>query len=358
MSHTTRTPARVLAGALALGAAALAACSDATAPASAASAALLGNAFTSATPGYEQLTSSYAADGQTGTWAPERGGPGGRGGRRGGDALGFGGFMGGGVADAFLGGPLGGFGRRGPFGGGLPEGTCAFSSDAGRVTCAAVTRDGLTYQRSAAYATAAGAAQAAFDSLTTNSVTVQTSVSGTATFTPRQRRGFGPGFGRDSAGAGARVASATSEVQSASSRTVTGLAPGSTRRTVNSTSAGRESSAGVTVDSVRFTSVRVMGDTTTGLVVPVRAGGRHGPGVPDGRHGRAVDAGHGHVRGPGAGVVGAARGAHVRRLGHGPARHHARRRDAQLHGGAAARAAELLVGGAARGAPAARGRPR
>lgn len=277
MSHLTSPTARALAGALALGAAALAACSDSTtAPSAAASSALLSNAFTSATPGYEQLSSSYAAAGQTGTWAPERGGRGGPGG----DALGFGGFMGGGVADAFLGGPFGGFGRGGPFGGGLSDSTCTFAAGTGRVTCAAVTRNGLTYQRSAAYTTASGTAQAAFDSLTTNSVNVQTSVSGTTTFTPRERHGFGPGFGHDSAGAGARVASATSDVQSASSRTVTGLASGSTQRTVNSTSAGRESSTGITTDSVKFTSVRVMGDTTTGLVVPVRVSGATDPVYP------------------------------------------------------------------------------
>lgn len=271
MSHPTRT----LAGALALGAAALAACRDSTtAPAAASSArlssALLSNAFTSATPGYDLLTSSYAAAGQTGTWAPERGD---RRGGPGGDALGFGGFMGGGVADDFLGGPFGGFGRHGPFGGGLADSSCTFAAGTGRVTCAAVTRNGLTYQRSAAYTTASGTAQAAFDSLTTNTVNVRTSVSGTTTFTPRKREGFGEGFGRDSTGAGVRIASATSTVQSASDRTVTGLASGSTQRTVTSTSSGRESSAGVTTDSVQFTSVRVMGDTTTGLVVPVRASG-------------------------------------------------------------------------------------
>lgn len=286
MSSISRTRA----GALVLGATALAACSDTTTapattaptsvPTAAASSALLSNAFTSATPGYEHLSSSYAASGKTGTWAPERGEDHERreGSGRDGDALGFGDFMGGGVDDDFLGGPANGFGRRGPFGGGLTDSSCTFSSATGRVTCAAVTRKGLTYQRSAAYTTASGTAQPAFDSLTTNTVNVQTSVSGTTTFTPRERDGFGEGFGRDSAGA--RVASATSTVQSASSRTVSGLASGSTQRTVNSTSSGRESTAGVRRDSVKFTSVRVMGDTTTGLVVPVRTSATTGPVYP------------------------------------------------------------------------------
>lgn len=295
MSHTTRRAAALLTalGGAALGGGALGACSESTSPATAAAtAAVLDNAFTSASPGYEQHTSSYDATGQTGTWAPERGeggGHGGHGGPGGGDLLGFGGFMGGGMADAFLGGPVGGFGRRGPFGGGLSDSTCTFAASSGRVTCAPVTRNGLTFTRSAAYTTAGGTAQAAFDSVTTNTVEVETSVTGTATFAADSLRGghgrgrghgFGPGFGPDSNGAALKVASATSAVTSASRRTVTGLAAGSTARTVNATSAGREQTAGTTTDSVTFTSVKVMGDTTTGLVVPVRASGSNGPAYP------------------------------------------------------------------------------
>lgn len=293
MSFSTRRATALAAG---LAVAALGACSDGTAPASAGASALVANAFASASPGYDQNSSSYAAAGQTGTWAPDRG-PGGRGprgGRGGDDPVGFGGFMGGGMLDAFLGGPAGGFGRRGPFGGPLggavfADSSCVFSASGGRLTCAPVTRHGLTFSRSVAYATAAGAAQSAYDSLTTNTVNVQTSVSGTTTFSADSLRsgkgrgrghGFGPGFGPDSNGAAQRVASATSTVQSASSRTVTGLAAGSTSRTVNGASAGREESRGVTTDGVSFTSVKVMGDTTTGLVVPVRASGSTDPVYP------------------------------------------------------------------------------
>lgn len=294
MSHTTRRAGALL---TILGAAAVGACAEgSTSPASAAAAAVLDNAFASASPGYDQHASSYDASGQTGTWAPERGdgdGHGGRGGH-GGDRLGFGGFMGGGVLDAFLGGPAGGFGRRGPFGGpfggaAFTDSTCTYSASSGRVTCAPVSRNGLTYTRSVAYQDASGTAQSAFDSLATNTVNVQTAVSGTTTFASDSLRGghgrgrghgFGPGFGPDSNGAAMRIASATSTVSSASTRTVTGLAAGSTSRTVNGTSAGREETAGITTDSVSFTSVKVMGDTTTGLVVPVRASGSTDPVYP------------------------------------------------------------------------------
>jgi hypothetical protein len=289
MSLSTRRAAALLAAGAALGA-----CSESTAPASPAAMAYVANAFASASPGYDQHTTSYDAAGQTGTWAPERG-PGGRGRGRpdaGRDPVGLGGFMGGGMQDAFLGGPAGGFGRRGPFGGpfggaAFTDASCTFAASTGRVTCAPVTRHGLTFTRSVAYATASGAAQAAFDSTTTNSVNVQTSVSGTATFTGMEGgrgrghgHGFGPGFGRDSGAAALRIARATSTVASASTRTVTGLAAGSTARTVAGASAGREETRGVTTDSVSFTSVRTMGDTTTGLVVPVRASGNTDPVYP------------------------------------------------------------------------------
>ena len=292
-SHTTRRAGALL---TILGAAAAGACSESTSPGSAAAAAVLDNAFASASPGYDQNASSYDASGQTGTWAPERGEGGGRGGPggHGGDLLGFGGFMGGGMLDAFLGGPAGGFGRRGPFGGpfggaAFTDSTCTYAASSGRVTCAPVTRNGLTYTRSVAYQDASGTAQSAFDSLATNTVNVQTSVSGTTTFAFDSLRGghgrgrghgFGLGFGPDSTGAAMRIASATSAVTSASTRTVSGLASGSTSRTVNGASAGREETSGRTTDSVSFTSVKVMGDTTTGLVVPVRASGSTDPVYP------------------------------------------------------------------------------
>lgn len=52
----------------------------------------------------------------------------------------------------------------------------------------------------------------------------------------------------------------------------TGLAAGSTQRTVNGASAGREITEG-TSSTGAFTSTRIMGDTTTGLVIPVVASG-------------------------------------------------------------------------------------
>ena len=61
---------------------------------------------------------------------------------------------------------------------------------------------------------------------------------------------------------------ATTTINSASSRTVTGLGQGSTQRTVNGASAGTESTTG-TSSRGNFTASRTVGDTTTGLVIPV-----------------------------------------------------------------------------------------
>ena len=168
--------------ALLVGATALAGCGDPTSSSSASTvsrAALLAS-LASVPVGYGDLTSSYvgtpaAGAGDDGVWVG-----GGRDARFGGGAL-----MGGGLQDAFVGGVAfegGHHGHRGPFGGGLP---CAGTFDAatGRVTCATETRNGLTIARTAAYADAAGQAQSAFDSLTTNSVNLHTEVTGTVSFT-------------------------------------------------------------------------------------------------------------------------------------------------------------------------------
>lgn len=278
MSSSFDSPlGRAAFGVVALGGV-LAACSDSTtAPSSAAasvSSNLLSTAFSSAAPSYDQLASSYNASGNTGTFGP--GGHGGHGdhdGDRGAGGPGFGDLMAGGLGGEFLG--AGGFGPgfgRGAFGdprGGAPLSTCTFDAGSGRITCAPVTVNGLTTNRYALYTTAAGQAQQAFDTTTDKAVT-HVDVSGTTTFTPGNRRGFGHGFGPDSARV--TVASATSTVASASDRTVTGLAAGSTSRTVNGTSRASESSAGKLSDSTAFTSTRVMGDTTTGLVIPVKTG--------------------------------------------------------------------------------------
>jgi hypothetical protein len=61
-------------------------------------------------------------------------------------------------------------------------------------------------------------------------------------------------------------------VQHSSTRTVSGLASGSTQRTVNGASKGTEQSSGKTEDGTSFTASRLVADTTTGLVVPLQDG--------------------------------------------------------------------------------------
>lgn len=205
-------------------------------------AASLESAFSTAPTGYGEVTSSFAGDGLT-AFAGERGGRGpGRDGR---DAGGIGGgFMGGGLGDAFAGGLGGGRGHeRGPFRNGI-DSTCTFA--AGDVTCAS-TRDGLTVTRVYTFKTAAGAAQSKPDSLT-DSERARITAAGT---TVRARRD-----------------SITTVVNHTSDRTVTGLSASATQRTVNGTSSGTETSSGINRDRVRFTAVRVSGDTTQGLIIP------------------------------------------------------------------------------------------
>ncbi|HET9635259.1 MAG TPA: hypothetical protein VFP26_04945 [Gemmatimonadaceae bacterium] len=161
-------------------------------------------------------------------------------------------LMGGGIADGFRGNIL--FGRgfgRGPFGDLANTSNCAFSSTDSRVTCAEVVRRGLTIDRSFKFLDASGAVQQAFDTATTNSVNVVTTVNGTRVHHD----------GRD-----------TSTVSSKSDITVTGLATGATQRTVNGTTSGTENTKGLTRDSVAFTSMRTAGDTATGVVIPLMNG--------------------------------------------------------------------------------------
>ena len=200
-----------------------------------------------------------------------------------------GGFMGGGIADAFVGGIAfgkGGFGNRGPFGGALRCATAAaFSSASGRVECAAETRNGLTVTRSAQYTTAAGAVQQAFDTVTTNAVNIQSAVTGTVTYDraadgdgtgggrgPRHDGGWGHGRGPGGRllGDTSTILTASTTVNSSSTQTVAGLAQGSTQRTINAASKGTESTTG-TSSAGSFTATRTVGDTTKGLVIPVRA---------------------------------------------------------------------------------------
>ena len=198
-------------------------------------------------------------------------------------------MMGGGMRDEFLGGVMfdGRGGHRGPFGGPFGGGlgcTGTFDAASGRVVCPDVVRNGITVKRSAQYKDAAGAVQQAFDTLTTNSVNTQSSTSGTLTFDraadSASNRGPGGAFGGEhhwgrGRGAGGRllgdtstVLTASTTINSSSTRTVTGLAQGSTQRTVSGASAGTESTTGTSTRG-SFTASRTVGDTTTGLVIPV-----------------------------------------------------------------------------------------
>jgi len=235
-------------------------CAESTAPGSSSA---LSSAFTSLPLGFQFVPSTFAggAAADSDGWTPggDRGfGPLGRDEHGGPGAGGDGSMMCGGLGGAFHGDGLGlGMGHgfdRGIFGGifagtSLP-GTCAFVVASGRVVCDPITHDGLTITRSAAYTTGGGTVQASFDSLTTNTINIRVSVSGTKV----------------------RRDNATSVVQHTSDRTVSGLAPGSTQRTVNGTSAGTENITGTNTTGA-FTAVRTIGDTVTGIVIPASTTG-------------------------------------------------------------------------------------
>jgi hypothetical protein len=166
---------------------------------------------------------------------------------------GWGGLMGGGLGEMWIGGI--GFGPglgRGPFDDFDDSNACTFVTP--RVVCAPVIHDGLTVTRSFSFLDASGVVQPAFDAAKTNTVNVQNKVSGTVT----------------------HHSTATSTVNSSSDFTVGGLASGSTQRTVDGKSAGSENTTG-TRDGVAFTVARTAGDTTTGLVIPIQNGERTFP---------------------------------------------------------------------------------
>lgn len=237
---------------------AAAACGDlATANKSAPSAALAA-AFTTVPVGFSSTENSYDSSAAPlgAGWFPRA--PMGGMGRQEGPMLGggFGPMIGGGLGADFLGGlGLGrGFGH-GRFGDpDIDDGNCAFVAATGRVTCTIVTRGGLTIMRSVAFTDAAGAVQGAFDSVTTNTIDTQISVTGTMT----------------------RRDSSTTTVSNASDRTVGGLAQGSTQHTVNGTATGSETTNGKDTTGT-FVAVRMVGDTTTGVIVPVVTSGRTYP---------------------------------------------------------------------------------
>ena len=277
----------LVSGAIAIGAAA---CADVTSSApSSLTLSALGAALSSVPVGFGDLSTSYVGDGvanagTAGLWIG--------GGREAGFDRGerdHGGFMGGGIQDAFVGGIAfdGRGGRHGPFSGGLG---CAGTFDAasGRVVCADETRNGVTAKRSAKYTDVAGTVQQAFDSVTTNTVNVQSQVAGTITFDRAADsledhaghgdhhwgRGRGPG-GR-LLGDTSTILTATTTINSSSTRTVSGLAQNSAQRTVEGASAGTESTVG-TSSRGSFTATRAVGDTTVGLVIPVVVGTRSYP---------------------------------------------------------------------------------
>ena len=228
-----------------------AACSDSLSPNRNAVATnpALSAAFATVPTGFTNTQNTFDASAEgTAPWFP--GAPHGGMGHDEGPGLGGGmhDMIGGGLRGDFLGGlGLGfgfGHGRRGDSD--LDDGNCTFNAASGRVVCDPVVRDGITIVRSAAYTNAAGTAQAAFDSITTNSINTRVDVSGTRT----------------------RHDSATSTISSKSDRTVGGLAKGSTQHTVNGTAAGSETTNGK--DSAgTFVAVRTAADTTRGVIIPV-----------------------------------------------------------------------------------------
>jgi hypothetical protein len=226
-------PVRILC--LAGGAVIAAACSETSSPSNLFDLTSM-SAFSSVPAGFSQLSSSFDSTGGPGDgpFRPEFEGRGHRHGPDGGPGFGLG-FMGGGLGGLFFGGEF--FHFRG-------DGNCAFASSTGLVTCTANTRDGLTVTRVSSYKNAAGQAQEKVDS-TTNTIATTTTVKGTAT----------------------RRDSSTSDIDEKSTQTVTGLAKGSTQRTINGASAGSETTNGKSADGA-FTSKRVAGDTITNLVIP------------------------------------------------------------------------------------------
>lgn len=221
------------------------ACMDTTGP-SPGSALALSQAFATLPAGFTMTTNSFASSEEIGdAFLPRLHRDGDR--EHGLADIGGHGMMGGLGPDFFGGIEFGrGFGH-GPFGGIRLRGTCEFNSTTGRVECTD-TRDGITIVASASFKTADGTVQSAPDS-TTDVVNIETAVSGTRT----------------------RRDSAVSTINHTSSRTVTGLAIGSTQRTINGAARGEESTTGRTDFGVAFVATRLVGDTTSGLIIPVAA---------------------------------------------------------------------------------------
>jgi hypothetical protein len=283
----TRLTRLLVSSTMALGAAA---CTDVTSrtPSSLTLSAL--DAALSTVPiGFGDLSTSYVGESATSAGTGNLWVGGGRDARFDHGELDHGGFMGGGIQDAFVGGIAfdGRGGRHGPFSGGLAC-SATFDAASGRAVCADATRNGVTVKRSAKYTDASGAVQQTFDSLTTNTVNLQSQVAGTITFDRAadsldDHDGHGEhhwGRGRGPAGRllgdTSTILTATTTIGSTSSRTVSGLAQNSTQRTVEGASSGTESTVG-TSSRGSFTATRAVGDTTIGLVIPVVAGTKSYP---------------------------------------------------------------------------------
>jgi hypothetical protein len=246
-----RTLAAVAGGVFALAALA---CSDSTGTTlSAADVAELSAAFNDVPAAFSNVESSFdraAPDGFVGDFGQmmrDRGrGPGGPGGLGGpglgrgfGPGPGFGGLMGGGMLhglDEF---------PAGPRPGRVDLANCTLGAT-GRVTCPDVTHNGITISRSFAFTTTDGTSQDAPDDMT-NTVNAILSVAGTVS----------------------RPNGVTSTIDHSSNRTVTGLAAGSTERTINAQSHGMETTQFTNRDGVDVTVSHEASDAVNSVVVPI-----------------------------------------------------------------------------------------
>ena len=214
------------------------ACRDTAAPASGL-AVSMASAFSVTPAGFDRLTTTFNASSSVGAFQPSFDGhgrgPGGFG--MAGSGPGFGiGFMGGGLGGPFLGDALRPMDS---------DDNCSYSSTTGLVTCSETERNGLTVNRVLKFTTASGQTESAIDN-TTNTASATVTVSGTAT----ERDGD------------------QSVVNESSNETITGLATGSTQRTVDGGSVGTETTTGTSKQGA-FTAKRVVGDTIKGVVIPL-----------------------------------------------------------------------------------------
>ncbi len=200
----------------------------------------MASAFSSAPAGFDQLSTSFNGSSTTTAFFPsmDSQGDGGKG------FFGFSpfpkgpgfgiGFMGGGLANPFMGSGVGFFLSH-------DSDNCTYDATSGLHTCTATKRDGLTITRTLKFAEKGGTAEQKFDSLT-DAVTLTTAVSGTET----------------------RRDSSSSTVNETSTAAVTGLSAGSAARIVNVASAGTEKTNGSSFFGP-WIATRTVGDTTTAL---------------------------------------------------------------------------------------------